>query len=144
LPASDAEAAQTTAEAFVPSRARVLLVDDEPALLRSIEYLIGETHDVTTAANGREALELLRRDRFDVIVADLMMPGVTGMDLYETARTEHPGLERRFVFMTGGAFTPQSAKLLANISNRCVGKPFDGDELLRAIGEVIDVTAGRG
>ena len=138
LPASDAEPARPAADPFVPSRARVLLVDDEPALLRSIQYLIGEVHDVTPASSGREALDLLGRNSFDVIVADLMMPGVTGMDLYEAARTEHPGLERRFVFMTGGAFTPQSAKLLASIPNRCVGKPFDGDDLLRAIGEVID------
>jgi PAS domain S-box-containing protein len=138
LPASDAEPLQPPAAPFVPSRARVLLVDDEPALLRSIEYLIGETHDVTAASSGREALDLLRRDSFDVVVADLMMPGITGMDLYQAARTEHPGLEQRFVFMTGGAFTPQSATLLASIPNRCLGKPFDEDELLRAIGEVID------
>jgi two-component system cell cycle sensor histidine kinase/response regulator CckA len=68
------------------------------------------------------------------------------MDLYEAARTEHPGLEQRFIFMTGGAFTLQSAKLLASVPNPCVGKPFDGDELLRAIGDVLDkhVPAGPG
>ena len=64
--------------------------------------------------------------------------------LYEAVRTERPGFERRFVFMTGGAFTSKSAKHLASVPNPCVGKPFDGDELLRAIGEVLSkrVSAG--
>ena len=142
LPASDGEPARELAQPRVPRPARVLFVDDEPQLLRAIEALVGETYDVVTASSGTEALELLRTDRgFDVIMADLMMPGVTGMDLYEAARAEYPGLERRFVFMTGGAFTQKSAELLARVSNICVGKPFDEDDLLRAIGTVLDQRA---
>lgn len=138
LPAGDAAPTFASPPSLVLDRARVLVVDDEPGLLRAIEDLIAESHDVVSAASGREALELLRDRSFDVVVADLMMPGVTGMDLYEAARIGFPGLEQRFVFMTGGAFTPQSASLLATVPNRCVGKPFDGDELLRAIGEVLE------
>jgi CheY-like chemotaxis protein len=147
LPASDVEPPRASALVQVTGRARVLVVDDEPVLLRSIQDLVGEVHDVVTASSGRDALELLRGDHsIEVIVVDLMMPGVTGMDLYEAVRTERPGLEERVVFMTGGAFTPQSAKLLATVPNRCVGKPFDGDELLRAIGEVVErrVSSARG
>jgi CheY-like chemotaxis protein len=126
-------------QAYVSRRARVLVVDDEPGLLHAIEDLIGEAHDVMTANSGSEALDLLHRDdKFDVIVADLMMPGVTGMDLYERTRADHPGLEQRFVFMTGGAFTARSSKLVASVPNRCVAKPFDADELMRAIGDVIE------
>lgn len=138
LPASDTEPACQPAHRPVPRRARILVVDDEALLLRAIEDLIGEAHDVVTAQSGTEALALLRADRsFDVIVADLMMPGFTGIDLYEAVRTEASGLERRFIFMTGGAFTPKTAKLLASFPNHAVGKPFDGDELLRVIGEVL-------
>jgi PAS domain S-box-containing protein len=139
LPAAEEQPALPLGEAPVPHRARILVVDDEPVLLRSIEDLLGESHDVVTRASGREALDLLHADRgFDVIVADLMMPGVTGMDLFESASAKYPGLERRFVFMTGGAFTNRSRELISRIPNRCVDKPFDGDELLRAIGEVMD------
>jgi CheY-like chemotaxis protein len=116
----------------------VLVVDDEPALLRTIGDLIGEAHDVVTAPSGRHALTLLRGDAdFDVILADLMMADVTGMDLFEAVSADYPALARRFVFMTGGAFTTRGRELLASVPNRCLEKPFDGDELLRAVGELV-------
>ena len=139
LPPSNAAPAVPPETTPIVGRARVLIVDDEPALLRSIAALIGDTHDVVTVGSGRQALETLRKDAaFDAIVADLMMADVTGMDLYQAARTELPGLETRFLFMTGGAFTAESRKFLDTIPNRCVDKPFDGDELLRAIDEVVE------
>ena len=138
LPASDAEPVPTPAQAHAPGRGRVLVVDDEPALLRTSGDLIGQEHEVVTVSSGRRALELLRLDRgFDVILADLMMADVSGMDLFETVSADHPGLERRFVFMTGGAFTTRGRALLASVPNRCIEKPFDGDELLRAVGELV-------
>ena len=116
----------------------MLVVDDEPALLRSIGDLIGDHHDVVTASSGRQALSLLERDpRFDVILADLMMADVTGMDLFDAVSCNHPALARRFVFMTGGAYTARGRELLASVSNRCLEKPFDADELLRAVGELV-------
>ncbi len=142
LPASDAEPVPARAQERVAGHGRVLVVDDEPALLRAIVALIGDTHDVVTASSGRQALDVLRADAaFDVILADLMMADVTGMDLYEVVRAEHPELERRFVFMTGGAFTAQTRTFLDSVPNRCVDKPFDGDDLLRAIGTVMDQRA---
>jgi hypothetical protein len=61
-----------------------------------------------------------------------MMPEVTGMDLHAQVAREHPGLERRFVFMTGGAFTPRAAQFLAEVKNPCLEKPFEMD-LVRAL-----------
>jgi two-component system cell cycle sensor histidine kinase/response regulator CckA len=138
LPAGELPQPMAPAPARETRRARVLIVDDEPALLRSIGDLIGEEHDVVTASSGRQALDVLRVDRgFDVILADLMMADVTGMDLFEVVRSDHPELERRFVFMTGGAFTLRGRTLLASTANRCIEKPFDGAELLRVIGDAV-------
>jgi two-component system cell cycle sensor histidine kinase/response regulator CckA len=138
LPAGDAAQPVAPAQAREMRRARVLIVDDEPALLRSIGDLIGEEHDIVTASSGRQALDVLRVDReFDVILADLMMADVTGMDLFDVVRSDHPELERRFVFMTGGAFTLRGRTLLASTANRCIEKPFDGAELLRVIGDAV-------
>ena len=126
------------AAATGPARARVLVVDDEPALLRAIGTLIGETHDVVTASSGREALELLGADgSFDVIVADLMMRGIGGIELFEAATSARPELARRFVFMTGGAFVARDRAVLATLPNPCIEKPFESAELLRAIDELL-------
>jgi PAS domain S-box-containing protein len=138
-PASNVEAAAPIVEAPPSSpRGRVLVVDDEPALLRSLRAMIGADHEVVTASSGHEALEVLRDDsRFDVVLTDLMMPKVTGMDLYDAIRSAHPGMERRIVFMTGGAFTPRGRDFLATVPNRCMEKPFGRPELLATLGEII-------
>jgi two-component system, cell cycle sensor histidine kinase and response regulator CckA len=138
LPASDATPVPAHPTARAPGRGRLLVIDDEAELLHSIDALLGDVHDVVTASSGRQALELLRSDRgFDVILTDLMMADVTGMDLFEALRADYPGLEQQVVFMTGGAFTPRGRKLLASVPNRCLEKPFDADELLRTVSELI-------
>jgi PAS domain S-box-containing protein len=121
------------------ARRRVLVVDDEPALLTVIRSLLQDRHDVVTASGTRHALTILEGDsRFHAILADLMMADLTGMDLYVAVRDRHPGLESRFVFMTGGAFSLQARNFLAQTQNRCIEKPFAREDLLDAI----DVTVG--
>ncbi|MGH7295719.1 MAG: hybrid sensor histidine kinase/response regulator, partial [Polyangiaceae bacterium] len=141
LPASAVEApSPSPSPEAAPSspRGRVLVVDDEPALLRSLCAMLDGDHEVVAAASGREALEVLRDDgRFDVVLTDLMMAHLTGMDLYAAIRQAHPGMERRMVFMTGGAFTARGREFLASVPNRCVEKPFGRSQLLAALGEVI-------
>ena len=140
LPAAAAvRAASPSPEVAPPSpRGRVLVVDDEPALLRSLCAILAPVHEVVAASGGREALEVLRDDgRFDVVLTDLMMAHLTGMDLYEAIQRTHPGMERRIVFMTGGAFTARGREFLATVPNRCVEKPFGRSQLLAALGEVM-------
>ena len=123
-------------------RRRVLVIDDEPSLLASIGRALAGTHDVVTASSGHAALEIFGDDvGFDAVLTDLMMPGVAGMDVYERVREEHPGLERRFVFMTGGAFTPRAQRFVADVPNRCLEKPFERGQLLDAVEAA--TTAGR-
>ncbi|MFW6049828.1 MAG: hybrid sensor histidine kinase/response regulator [Myxococcota bacterium] len=112
-------------------RGRVLVVDDEPVLLRTLESLLAPRHEVVTAGSGRSALELLTEDGdFDLILCDLMMNGVTGMDVYEKLKRSRPGLERRIVFMTGGAFTSTTRRFLAQVDNPCLDKPFAVEDVL--------------
>jgi CheY-like chemotaxis protein len=71
---------------------------------------------------------------YDLVLCDLMMPEMTGMELHALVTRNHPGVERRFVFMTGGAFTPGASQFLAEVKNPCLEKPFDMEvvrELLR-------------
>jgi DNA-binding NtrC family response regulator len=86
---------------------------------------------VTTS--GTEALEALDGTRFDAILCDLMMPGMSGMDFYEELGKQHPAMRRRVVFMTGGAFLPKIADFTARIPNRVMEKPFEVDVVMKAI-----------
>jgi DNA-binding NtrC family response regulator len=62
-----------------------------------------------------------------------MMPDMTGMDLYAEVARRHPGVERRFIFMTGGAFTPRATEFLAQVANRRLEKPFETAVLKAAV-----------
>ncbi len=120
-------------------RARVLLIDDEPAVLRALQRVLRRKHEVMTVPGGAEALELLRRDpHFDVILCDVMMPDVDGVAVYETLLETSPGLERRVVFCTGGEFTRRAKALLARVPNQVLLKPVDSAVLLDAIARVQD------
>ena len=115
-------------------RARVLVVDDEPQLLSVLALVLSERHEVVTLPDARAALEMLRGDdSFDVVICDLMMARMTGMELHEALRIERPGMERRMVFMTGGTFTAHASAFLAATPQRWLEKPFDMDRLLDAV-----------
>ncbi len=95
---------------------------------------------MVVAGSGREALEILRRDPgFDVVLCDLMMPDVSGMDLFAWLQPIEPALAERFVFMTGGAFTVRAERFLRAIANPCIDKPFHADDLRRVISAVARV-----
>ena len=129
LPAAPAAAAAagaiTTPPAPKPRRARVLAVDDEPQVLRSIQRALG-AHEVVVADCGRDALTRLATDQaFDVILCDLMMGDMTGMDLHAELGRRSTDLADRIVFMTGGVFTDGARDFLAGVPNACIEKPFD-------------------
>jgi two-component system cell cycle sensor histidine kinase/response regulator CckA len=115
---------------------RVLVVDDEPAILRLVERVL-ERHTVETAGSGREALEMLSRTTYDVVLCDLMMPEVSGVDVYQTLAHTNPGQERRIVFMTGGAFSERAREFLQHTGARTVSKPFDPDTLELLVRETV-------
>jgi len=119
------------------SRLRVLIVDDEPALLRALRDELGSAHDVTCSASGAEAITLMLSGAFDVALCDVMMP-TSGLEVYDAIRRAKPGLERRLVFMTGGACTRAACEFLASVPNKKLEKPFTSEELLRALTETHD------
>jgi CheY-like chemotaxis protein len=107
-------------------RGRILIIDDETPLAHVLATALYAEHDPVVTSSGREALALLARDdRFDTILCDLMMPDMTGMDVYEHLHAERPALAKKIVFVTGGAFTPRAREFLDGIENETVEKPFD-------------------
>mgnify|MGYP003951183961 CR=1 FL=1 len=113
-------------------RRRVLIVDDEPLVLRMLKKALRD-HDITVANNGQDAIRLTQETEFDVILCDLMMPNMDGVQIYESIQMRDPRLAKKVVFMTGGAFTPRSRKFLSQIENQCIKKPFEASEILAFI-----------
>jgi len=108
-------------------RLRLLVVDDEIAIGRTLAIALGDVFDVSTATSGREALALIEggEREFDVVLCDLMMPDVSGMDVYERVVVHAPSLARRFVFVTGGAFTDRARAFIERVQTPVIEKPFD-------------------
>lgn len=112
---------------------RILVVDDEPALRLVMKRMLS-AHEVVSAASGQEALAILQHDRaFDLILCDLMMPGVTGMDVHHWLASHDPVLAARLVFMTGGAFGPVAAEYLRDAGNLKLEKPFNNSEFKEVV-----------
>ena len=90
------------------------------------------------AGSGEEALEQLAgaAQDVDVVLCDLMMPGLSGMAVYEQVAASAPALAARFVFMTGGAFTPGAEAFLEQVPCPVLYKPTPLDALEAVIQEV--------
>ncbi|MET0852443.1 MAG: response regulator [Candidatus Rokuibacteriota bacterium] len=133
--------AKKAAEA-VRTRARggcsVLVVDDEPDLSSLIAELLGaHGYRVVTAENGRAALDRLSRASFDIILSDFRMPEMDGPGLYRELERQHPHLVSRLVFMTGNAFTDDTADFFAATGAPCLRKPFEREDVQRVFEQVL-------
>jgi PAS domain S-box-containing protein len=128
LPAASAAVVEAVAPP-VPRAAKacasVLVVDDEPAIGLVLRRVLRE-HEVKVVSTAKEALALLGAGaHFDVILSDLMMPEMTGMDFHEELTRHFPEVAARVVFVSGGAFTPAARAFLARVPNLRIDKPFD-------------------
>jgi CheY-like chemotaxis protein len=106
---------------------RVLVIDDEAAVGRTIQRLLGEQYEVVVVTAGLEAIDLLvgKEAEFDLLLCDLTMPDVSGMDVYARSVEARAEIGQRFVFMTGGTFTPRARDFLDQVPNERLDKPFD-------------------
>jgi PAS domain S-box-containing protein len=132
--AEEAEAALPDAAqlsvAPAPLGARVLVVDDDEAVLRAVTRLLGPEQQVRSVSDAREALALIELGApFDVVFCDLMMPNLDGRQLFERVRELAPRLAERFVFISAGTTSDEMRGFLASIPNACVHKPFTRGEL---------------
>ena len=116
----------------------ILVVDDEPVIARLIQKALVD-HEVTTASDGREAVALMGENAYDVILCDLIMPEMTGMDVYRAALQRATPMHDRIVFMTGGAFTQRARDFLESVPNMRIEKPFELGHLERTIYEAADL-----
>jgi two-component system NtrC family sensor kinase len=116
-----------------PGRA-ILVVDDEPSIQDlMVEILTQAGYRVDTAGSGAAALAKIGRGRYDLIISDLKMPGMSGAELYEQARRAHPEAAARMIFTSGDTLSPESDAFLRRIGGVAILKPFTLDDLKGAV-----------
>lgn len=115
-------------------RARILVVDDDRAIVIAFTRLLRAHYEVVGLTDARQALALiLGGERFDVILCDLFMPGMGGVEFYGELTALDDDIAQRVVFLSGGAFTDSMQSFLERIPNQTVSKPFDSEKLLGLI-----------
>lgn len=120
------------------TRICVLVIDDEDQLLRAYRRMIGKAHEVEVALGGARAIEILEKDsRWDVIVCDLLMPGVDGAAVLGWVEEHRAELAPRFLFCSGGAFTQRGVALAEQQRERLLDKPVTRAQLEAAISAIM-------
>jgi CheY-like chemotaxis protein len=137
LSRGDESRVRTRDETDLAKRARILVIDDEPLLGRTLSFMLEERHDVVVLGNGREALARLDADSdFDLVLCDLDMPEMTGQAVYEAVAHTHPTLAPRFVLMTGGACARWAEEFLAAYRGVQLDKPFSTEDVEQVLERV--------
>ncbi len=131
--------AQPEARGPDASRGRVLIVDDDAAVGRTLRLALEDDHEITVVGGGKEALGVLRTGEhgtgYDAVLCDLLMPGMTGGELFSIVREELPELARRFIFMSGGYFAGDEAPSTG--SQPVLEKPFNLEQVRAVLRDVV-------
>ena len=123
-----ADVANGKAAAQRPAHARLLVVDDERSMRELLSIVLRrEGHDVTLAENGRMAIEQLERSRFDLLISDIKMPDMSGVDVFRAAKRIDPDILGIMITAFAAADTAIEAMRLG--AHDYLSKPFDVDEL---------------
>jgi CheY-like chemotaxis protein len=116
-----------------------LIVDDDAVVGRTLSLALEQDHHVTVVTSGADALELLRSTpherTFDAVLCDLLMPGMTGAELFAIARAELPRVAGRFIFMSGGYWAGSDASHTG--SQPVLEKPFNLEQVRAALRDVV-------
>jgi two-component system NtrC family sensor kinase len=120
-------------------KTRILVVDDEPSVCKLLQRLLEEAgHRVDAAPDGRTALECLARQRYGLILLDVRMPDMNGMQVYEKAKEIAASIAERIIFLTGDIMAPELQSLLERTGAPFIAKPFQAQELLQTLSLRLD------
>ena len=118
---------------------RVLIAEDEPNIVTSLEFLLGRAgHDAAIARTGSEALDLAERLRPDLILLDVMLPGVDGFEVCRRIRGNAATRDARVLMLTARGRQSEIDKGLAAGAHAYMTKPFATKELLETVAGLLD------
>ncbi|MDQ3067177.1 MAG: response regulator [Actinomycetota bacterium] len=114
-----------------PDGATILVCDDDPSLRELVRAVLGTRYRFVEAADGAEALALAREERPDLIVLDVMLPGLSGIEVLEALRRDEELHSTKVVVITAWSHAEIDAELAG--ADGFISKPFDPDELSSAV-----------
>ena len=119
--------------------AKILIVDDEPHILDLVSAILeSEGFKVEKADNGKDALKLLDESKFDLVVLDMMMPGMSGREVCETIRKNEKLKDQKVIFLTVARFSETGKKILDDMKvSDYITKPFENEDLIKRIKKVL-------
>lgn len=118
---------------------RILVVDDDESMRVTMEACL-DGYEVQVVASGREALAWMAASDFDVVLCDLMMPEMTGAELFESLAEDSP-LRNAFVFISGGSWPLHIESFVAVAGPRLLNKPFTVTKLREVVAAVLSERA---
>ena len=140
LPVTPLEGTMLEAEPVMPDRLRsrrILVVDDEPGIRDTLrEILESADHRVVAVSSGREALERLVREHYDVILTDIRMPDVDGRALYQQIEERWPGRGSRVIFVTGDTLASSLREFVSRVGRPVIEKPFVPNDVRRIVADL--------
>ena len=129
-----------TATMVAPDTKRILIVEDETSLRELFSEAVQALgHAPTGAAQGEEAIQLLKGGTYDLIVSDIRMPGLSGMDLFGWIQSHRPELARKVLFTTGDAYDGPTLEFIEQHQLPYLSKPFDLKQFQRRLEELLAV-----
>jgi DNA-binding NtrC family response regulator len=127
----------------IPNSTSILIVDDDQNVLEVLDARLQSAgFSIFRAENGRDALRILEGHKIDLMISDMKMPGMSGMEVLDKARSLQPGLP--IIFLTAYGTIPDAVKAVKAGAVDYLAKPFDGRELVFKLRKVLDESPGAG
>jgi len=137
----DIQPAAGTAKTTVKPRpgVRTVLVVEDEAPLRELlaEAITDEGYFVESASRGEQAIQLIEKRKFDAVISDIKMPGIGGKELYLYIQKHYPEIAEKIIFITGDVLSKDTLSFLQITNNRFIEKPFNIDDLVELLNDVL-------
>jgi CheY-like chemotaxis protein len=130
-------------EEIVPvATANILVVDDEPSVLRFLcRTLEGQGYKVDAVQDARKVLPRLQNGGYDLILLDIKLPGISGIELYKQLQRRNPTLAKKVVFITGDIMGGDTRNFLSRTKAHYMVKPFSADQLRKEVNRILSARA---